>query len=589
MAFRFKALSSVIVVSILAVYFLPVLMHHDVYSNDAAQHISWMYRYSNPRLFANCEMRDYFSDAFAPFGFRLLYNGLARITDVKVASELLCFPLAVLTLVGAYSLGCLVTDGNVIGGIANAAIILLGGLAGIEFNYMGPIAGGLQRSFALPILVWGVVSTAQRRPLLTAAMLLASALFYPPALLVLGLFQVMVSALDIVHRQSPSKETLWLVLSGVVSMGVLWRLQEQSAPYGPILTLAEMRRMPDFYPGGVFYTPILFTTKVSYVTNAFPMRVPEILGWTVGVVACAWFLRRAIRVEVWFTLLSGFLLYGLAYALLFRLYDPERYPLYGLLLFHLMIIPPACVAIWAKIRGRFVTSRQSLWFSKMSRRWTVLTAIGAVVVVAAICLVAHRYDVKGGGVRDDIPDSVYQYLSTLPVDTCIAGHPTDVDFVPLRSHRCVPLVLDALNVRQRDFRLQVFDQLGDILRLMYAGDISEIRAARGRLNCRIFLVNADRYTTDYLAIVRPTDATIAKLRQKALTTPPLLLHPPGTAVLFRDGPISVVDLDRLEDDPRRDNSPRTPLNPKAEYQELHCRHQHGAYRRAKDAAGPPLG
>jgi hypothetical protein len=429
--------------------------------------------------------------------------------------------------------------------MADAATVLFGGLAGIEFNYMGPVAGGLQRSFALPILVWGVVGTTRRRPLLTAAMLLASALFYPPAFLVLGLFQVLVSALDIVHRQSPSKETLWLALSGVVSMGVLWRLRERSAPYGPILTLAEMRRMPDFYPGGVFYTPILFTNKLGYVANAFPMRIPEVLVWIVGVTACAWFLRRAIRVEAWLMLLSGFLLYGLAYALLFRLYDPGRYPLYGLLLFHLMILPPVCVAIWARIRERIVTSKQALWFSKMLRQWTLLTAIGVVVVAGATCLVAHRYDVKGGGMTDDIPDSVYRYLGTLPVDTCIAGHPTDVNFVPLRSQRCVPLILDALNVRQRDFRQQVFNQLGDILSLMYAGDMSEIRAARGRLKCRIFLVNANRYTSDYLATVRPTDATIAKVRQKALAAPPLLLHPPSTAVLFRDGPISVVDLDRL--------------------------------------------
>lgn len=147
----------------------------------------------------------------------------------------------------------------------------------------------------------------------------------------------------------------------------------------------------------------------------------------------------------------------------------------------------------------------------------------------------------------DIPDSVYRYLSTLPVDTCIAGHPTDVNYVPLRSQRCVPLVIDALNVRQRDFRRKVFDQLGDILDLMYAGNMSEIRTARAQLNCRIFLVNANRYTSDYLASVKPTDETIARLRQEALAAPPLLLHPPSGAVLFKDGPISVVDLDRLED------------------------------------------
>src|ERR1700728_4376701 len=102
MAYRFRALAGVIVVSVLAVYFLPVLMRHDVYSYDAAQHISWMYRFSDPSLFPNCEMRDYFTSNFAPLGFRWLYSVLARIIDPKVASELLPFPLAILTVIGAY-------------------------------------------------------------------------------------------------------------------------------------------------------------------------------------------------------------------------------------------------------------------------------------------------------------------------------------------------------------------------------------------------------------------------------------------------------------------------------------------------------
>src|SRR5262249_54518674 len=161
---------------VLAVYFVPVLMHDDVYNNDAAQHISWMYRYSDPRLFPDCAMREYFGDTFAPFGFRWFYSVLARLGDVKVASELVPFPLAILTLAGAYSLGLVVTNGNRIGARAAAAMVLFGGIAGPAFNYMSPLAGGLQRSFALPILVWGAVGVIRRRTFLTATMLVAAAL-----------------------------------------------------------------------------------------------------------------------------------------------------------------------------------------------------------------------------------------------------------------------------------------------------------------------------------------------------------------------------------------------------------------------------
>lgn len=105
-------------------------------------------------------------------------------------------------------------------------------------------------------------------------------------------------------------------------------------------------------------------------------------------------------------------------------------------------------------------------------------------------------------------------------------------------------------------------------------------------------MNPDRHTSAYLASVRTTYATITKLRQKALAAPLLLLHPSSTAFLSRNGPISVVGLDRLEDDPEVVNSRRTPLHPLATKilklsSGLHRRH--GVYRRAKDATVPWLG
>ncbi|MGB6430245.1 MAG: hypothetical protein WBF06_06640 [Candidatus Acidiferrales bacterium] len=173
---------------------------------------------------------------------------------------------------------------------------------------------------------------------------------------------------------------------------------------------------------------------------------------------------------------SGFLLYGLSYALRSRLYDPGRCPYFGLLLFHLVFIPPVCVGIWIKIREPIAASKSALRFSEMRSDPKTLIAIGVFAVVAATGLAVHRYDVKGGGTTGDVPDSVYRYLNTLPMNTCAAGRPTDVNFVPLTSRRCVPLALDALNVRLSDFRGQIFNQLGDILGLVYAGNVSRIRA-----------------------------------------------------------------------------------------------------------------
>jgi hypothetical protein len=547
MSNRFKFINVLVTASVLAVYFLPALMRPDVYSNDAAQHISWMYRFADTNLFANCPLREYFLDTFAPFGFRWLYAILARLIDVQIASELLPFPLAILTMLGAYSLGRGVTSGNEIGGVAGAATVLFGGLAGLEFNFMSPIAGGLQRSFVLPILVYGAVGITQRRFLLMGAMLVAGALFYPPVCIVLGLFIVLVLTPDYLKRRVTLKKVACLGFCAVIAIGILLKMQAQSSAYGPLLMLTEALNMPDFYPGGVFYTPIFFVNKIDYLVNAFPMGLPAVAVWTAAVTTSALFLRRAIRREAWLILLSGFLLYGLSYMFLFRLYDPGRYTMYGLLLFHLMVVPTVCVAIEKRVGQQFGQSGIKRHLARMAHHQGLLAVFVVTIVLAASSLVGYRYQRRQGGMSGDIPDSVYKYLSTLPVDTCIAAHPADANYVPLRSQRCVVLVWDSLSVRQRDFRRKVFEQLGDLLSLMYARDKDEVRLLRGRVNSHIFLVNERRYTDDYLAVVKPTDAVLADLRQRAAPDSRILLHPPARAILFRDGPVAVVDLDRLDE------------------------------------------
>lgn len=541
----------------LAVYFLPALLRSDVYANDAAEHLSWMYHYSNPSVFANCPMRDYFSDCMAPFGFRWIYGGLAHFFDVQVASELLPFPLAILTIIGAFVLGRFITGGEMTGGVGGAAMVLFGGLLGKASNYMQYIAGGLQRSFALPILVWGVFAVVQRRVLLAGTMLIAASLLYPPVCLVLGLFQLLVWIVDCMETRRLPKGTLQLAVTGLTSMGVLLRLQAQASAYGPTLTLQEMARMPDFYPDGVFCTPIFFHNLWGYLHSPLPVSGPMLLAWIIGVGTVLFYLRYSgstVRKETWLILLTGVVLFALAYVLLFQLHVPSRYTIYCALLFQLMIVPPLLVAIEHTFGERIRRSRLAQGFSKRALRESFVAVAIFVVVGASAWLVAYRFHTGRGGMTGDIPESVYAYLRSLPVDTCIAAHPEDANYVPLRSQRCVPLVADVVNIRQRDYRKKVFEQLGAILSLMYTRDTKQIAAMSKQLNCRMFLVNAARYANDPLATVKPTDVLLARLRQNTSGHSPLLLHPPENAVLFRDGLIAVVDLDRLAEDARPDQT-----------------------------------
>jgi len=87
-------------------WILPELLRDDLYDGDAAHHVYWAYKYTDPTLFPHDFASEYFADpSIVPKGYNALYWALAQILDIQIASELLGAALFALTLFMAARVG----------------------------------------------------------------------------------------------------------------------------------------------------------------------------------------------------------------------------------------------------------------------------------------------------------------------------------------------------------------------------------------------------------------------------------------------------------------------------------------------------
>ena len=159
--------------------FLPQLLRVDMYADDVRQHVWWTQRFADPGLFPGDPLAAFMSRSlFDLYGWQALYQFLVPLLDAQTVAELLPFALTVVVIALGFSIGRRVSGGLLGGVIAGTFLVLSGSLRYLE--------GGLPRSFALPVILFGTWALLGRRHALFGAAILTGTLFYPPAAINLG-------------------------------------------------------------------------------------------------------------------------------------------------------------------------------------------------------------------------------------------------------------------------------------------------------------------------------------------------------------------------------------------------------------------
>jgi hypothetical protein len=405
-----------------------------VVQDDARQHVFWMRRFLDPALFPNDLIADYFQSV-APPGYTFIYWLPAQFgIDPLLLNKFL--PIVLGLVMTGYCFGvCLQILPVPFAGFA--AAMLLNQTLWMKDG----LASATPRAFACPLLLAFAYYLLRRAliPCLVAIALLG--LIYPhnvfivAGILILRLFRWQDQRL--VFSPDSRDYRFCAIGLGVIFL-VLLPYALQTSQFGPTITAADARYMPEFLRRG--RTPFFHADPFEYWlfgrgSGFFPSSFP----WLVLLGFLLPFLLRSpnrfplvkhlhgVAILLQF-LLASLGMFLLAHAVLFQLHLPNRYTGASLRL----------VIVLAT--GLVVPILLDAILSLCERRSFVPSSVGAIAATMIFAGALIFYPLF----LDDFPNtrylvgqvpSLYQFFAQKPKDTVVASLAEEADNLPTFARR----------------------------------------------------------------------------------------------------------------------------------------------------------
>ncbi|MBI3781592.1 MAG: hypothetical protein HY278_11150 [candidate division NC10 bacterium] len=525
---------------------LPALTDSQIINDDDVRmNMYWMRRFQDPALFHGDLLTDFASSPkYAPRGLAALYYLASYAIDPVRFSSVLPLILIPLTALYLFRLGSLLRD--------NLAAVMLVSFYLIDVATNATVPTGHARFLYFPFLVPFLYYLVQKKYLIVTAMVGMAPLFYPPiAPLCLGILGL--NLWDLWNRRLVlTRPAVLSVLFGTVlafaTLAPAFVLYRDKG-IGPMVTKEEALKMPEFHKGGreVYFRGSW--PKFLLFDNSGIIRRSDIASITVLISISAVLLITLIRrgwlslpQEVVYLPIASLAIYLLAHFLLFRLYFPGRYTHNSIPLFLMIFV------------STHLHDGVSRWVSALKQWKGFPQRTHAVIAILAVILLSYFILLYRGPGRRSTPllrnpfPQLTDYLSTLPKDALIAGHPTDMDWVPIFARRKV-LVSDELSlpfyvayygeIRQRTY---------DLFDAYYGPSAEQIDAFARKYGVDYLVVNLRRFAVDYLArgdyYYRPFNEFIAALISRNLSGGFAVLRYPPDRIAFLSGAMMVIKLDR---------------------------------------------
>jgi hypothetical protein len=508
----------------------PWLLLPSLVSDDAAHHVFWLYRYTDPGLFPGDPSIEYFSsNSVAPYGYRALYAGIASWMDVLTAAEWLSVALLAWSALLAWRLGhdLDTPDRALVGLFAVVALMLL-----LPVTDLHP-AMAFQRTFALPLTLlclWGLTS---RRYAWVGVSWFASALVYPVIIPVLGLTGSMVFLADMLRNRRMPPRWLSNGVLGIAAILVVVLGSGTPDGVGPMVTFAQAMAMPEFGTGG---RQQLFGVTFS---DYWFRHHRTGLGWSprailaLGAALTVLVVREHLRwipLGVWLIAAVGVVLWFTARLMLFDLYLPNRHSRWSIAAFAIVAFALAAYSLIAAV----ATARRA--DRMVGRTWSKALALLSPLVVA-VALAPAAYARLSQPVDTDL-ERAYGFLATLPRDTLVIAHPDLANFVPLRTQRSVVASTEAGIAFMQGYYGRYRPRLEASLRIAYATSWVEVDEIADRYGVDVVLTGPQVWASMHYDA--GFEDLMSKLSQQGTERGFVLREPPAERILFRSGETFVV-------------------------------------------------
>jgi len=557
-----------------------------VFQTDSRIHEFWMRRFEDPALFHDPLTQALLRTGYIPPGTQALYWLASRAVDPVSFGEWLPVVLAPLCAWLVFRIVRLHTSWRPAPWIAAALFLLPWDLE--------RFSGGHSRAFGQPVVLLALYLILRRRAFPAAIVPPLGMLFYPPAALV----ALAVLALSTLTRAKRFLvDPVWgaAVLVSAVGVAIAAYVPRLVSGHSmQLITRAQAHRYPEFGPHGQmhFFTPSL----LEYLRNGYSGFGFKESGSILAIAALSLVAIRPrnvrlIRWEVWAMAIASLVLYGVAQAVLFRLYLPQRYA-YPLIPFFAIVIAVALRPTFEAVaaRGRVLLAlagpllapaavvvaltvfplgpRLSLgalgtWLGDSVPHLLVTLALAALLVAigwaaaphagldggtatlaallagaALVGFVAFAGGDRSPAIRCGHPE-LYGYLETLPKNAVIAGDPVQLDCIPIAARRAVVISRKLYQPWEVDYFHLVRRRMFRMVEAYYGGSLAALVDLRRLYGANYLLVRRPLAKHARLGLAPFTGLMAGLLRQ---VPDPAVLRLPSACRTWHSGHLEVYDL-----------------------------------------------
>ncbi len=484
-----------------------------VVQDDARQHVFWMQRFFDPELFPNDFIADYFQSV-APQAYTALYQIIASVgINPLFLSKVLPIVLGLVTTGYCFGVCLEILPVPAAGFVAS---LLLNQTIWLKED----LGSATARAFLYPLFLAFLYYFLRRSWLPTLVAIALQGLFYPQTLLISA--GVLILQLVCYERSRPRlsrnrNDYLFCAAGLVVAFLVMLPYVFESSPFGPTISEAQARALPDFLPGGrtQFFASGLWrywicgrrsgflpdewcqpTWRASI--QPFFLSPPIWLGFLLPSLllfprpfALVKYVKQ-VRVLLDIVLVSFFMFFA-AHAVLFKLYLPSRYTQHSLRI---------VLAIATGISLILILDALFRWAEQQTVR--KFLTLGATALVGAVLILYPSFlRVTGqefpspGYVTGNVPQ-LYEFFKQQPKDTLIASLTEETDNLPTFSQRSVLASRELAIPYHVGYQREFSQRATDLVRAQYSQNLTDAENLIQKYGVDLWLVDRAAFTPEYL-------------------------------------------------------------------------------------------
>ena len=422
-----------------ALYFATISLYYGLSQNyliqdDARIHIVWLQRFSDPELFPNDFLADYFV-YFAPWGEKAVYWLGAKLgIEPLILAKILPAPLGIATAIYVYLWSLEI--------LPKPFTAFLSSLMMSQLIWTNDdLVSATPRAFIYPLLAAFFYYLAKENIVACLVTMLLMGLFYPQVLLV----ETAILGIRLIdwQRKSLTKEKdkyHWFVAGLIVTAIALipYTIRE---PIWETVSAAEMRKLPEFNAGGrTFFYGVSWLRFILAGDSGFGLpNFPPIiwLGFTLP-----WLLRKPLQTiqsitpkinTLSQTVVASLVMYLFAHGMLLKLHMPSRYT-YHTLRFVLTIAFAIVFTCCVELSLNWLKQHNNLNAQEKIATILLIAFLTVATIFPTIPPVVNGWMQNWhGGTQQEI----YQYLSLQPKNTLVASLSNKGNNIPAFSLRSI--------------------------------------------------------------------------------------------------------------------------------------------------------